>query len=208
MQHILLLLFSAFSTFYLYFGLMGISESAFLLFLSLWTPVGPYSSLLSSRTVPLQCWGWSPHSSAQTTPSRSSLAFRTKWTADMTCTRLTRQRSTLWRPTRWALMHDLSQWLSCADPGGAGNWHSLHARSHQNHLYWQLNSQSHSAGLTLPAESNTQQDLTVSADKTHDECRLNINTLQVHIQSQRAGFQSWLHSSQWPTGEYWQVLLL
>lgn len=204
MQHILLALNSVFSTIYLDFGLTGISESAFFLFLSLLTLVGLYSSLLSSRTVPIQWWGWFPHSSARTTPSRSSLAFRTKWTADMTYTRLTRRRSTLWRPTRWALIHDISQWLSCADPGGAGSWHWLHARSHQNHLYWQ----SHSAGLTLPAESNTQQDLTVSADKTHDECRLNINTLQVHIQSQRAGFQSWLHWSQWPTGEYKQVLLL
>lgn len=74
------------------------------------TLVGLYSSLLSSRSVPLECWGWSPHSLAQTTLSGSSLAFRARWTADMTCTRPTRWRSTPWRPTRWALMDDLGQW--------------------------------------------------------------------------------------------------
>lgn len=98
----------------LHFETMGVSDSLLLSFLFLClsihltrTLVGLYSSLLSFRILPPRWRGWSPHSSARTTLSGSSLAFRARWTADMTCTRPTRWRSTPWRPSRWALMDDL-----------------------------------------------------------------------------------------------------
>ncbi|XP_068558291.1 secernin-2 isoform X3 [Cebidichthys violaceus] len=53
-----------------------------------------------------------PSRLAQTTLSGSSLAFRARWTEDMTCTRPTRWRSAPWRPTRWALMEDLDACLN------------------------------------------------------------------------------------------------
>lgn len=87
--------------------------------------LGLYSSLLSSRTFLPRCWGWSPHSLAQTTPSGSSLAFRARWTEDMTCTRPTRRRSAPWRTTRWGLMDDLGQWLWCAHSGRVGSSYSF-----------------------------------------------------------------------------------
>lgn len=72
---------------------------------------GLYSSLLSSRTLAPQCWGWSPHSLAQRTLSGSSHDFRARWTADMSCTSATRWPSASWRPTRWASFIALNEYI-------------------------------------------------------------------------------------------------
>lgn len=139
------------------FGLMVISR----FFLSRRSS-GRYSSLLSSRAPPPGLWGCSPHSSARTTPSGSSPALRARWTADTTCTRPTRRCSTPWRPSWWALIVLLRSW---------------HRRSFLFYthspsvlvgveLSCQLLMINYRQGseLTLPAESKTGQDLTVTAD--------------------------------------------
>lgn len=111
--------------------------------------LGLCSSLLSSQTPISQWWGWSLHSSARTTLSGSSLAFRARWTADMTCTKPTRWRSTPWRPSRWELRDVFGPW-----------WSSLWFHSYTiivSVKHGQSLAIDYSSGLTRPKCNRTSQ---------------------------------------------------
>lgn len=148
--------------------------------LSSFTPVGLYSSLLSSRTLPPQSWGWFLLSLDQTILPGSSLAFRAKWTADMTCTKPTRWRSTPWKPMRWVPM---DKWDESARYNSESSL-SLFIRPVWNRFHRQLNPVScYLAEQKWHSQCRTRQ----------YEFRLNKNTPQLHIQLQRAGLHS-LHN--------------
>lgn len=210
MQHFLSLLISAFPTFCLFFGLMGISQCAFLSFLFS-VSINPGRSIFkpfifsdcSTPVLRVVSPQFGPDDPVKKQPRFQNKVDRRHdlYKAHQAAlnTMETNPVGTDGQPRSMiVLCRSWESWMFTF---------TLYMFTAESLLLRVELWMSHSIGMTLPAQSKTQQDLTVSADKTHDEMQTkHKQTAGTHSESKKQG--SVMTTLQPVTSARMQVLIL